>query len=64
MASTPTQQLVDLKLDGTLNDFVALRRGAGRSWRLISRDIYEQTGIDVTNETLRSWYPETEAVQS
>ena len=75
MASTPTAQLADLILGdaGPLEDFVRSRRAEGRAWRLIARDLYEVTGqrIDVTYETLRSWYPdpdetpaETEAVAS
>ena len=33
------------------------RRAAGRSWRLIARDLYEATNgqIDVTYEALRRW---------
>jgi hypothetical protein len=75
MASTPTAQLADLILGdaGPLEDFVRSRRAEARAWRLIARDLYEVTGqrIDVTYETLRSWYPdpdetaaETEAVAS
>lgn len=62
MASTPTAQLADLILgdDGPLETFVRSRRADGRAWRLIARDLYEATGqrIDVTYETLRSWYPD------
>lgn len=62
MASTPTAQLADLILgdDGPLEDFVRSRRATNRAWRLIARDLYEATGqrIDVTYETLRSWYPD------
>lgn len=61
MRDTPTAQLVDLKLDGGLPDFVTSRRAQGRSWRLISRDLYEATGIDVTYETLRGWFTDTKA---
>lgn len=51
-------RLVDTLMDGNLDSFVAERRAAGRAWRLISRDIYEATKVDVTNETLRRWYQE------
>jgi hypothetical protein len=36
----------------------------GRSWRLIARDLHEDTGgqIDVTAETLRSWFASLERV--
>lgn len=58
MNATPTQRLADLLLPTTLGDFVATRRATGRSWRLIARDLHEQTGgqIDVTAETLRGWF--------
>lgn len=38
-------------------EWVAERRDAGRPWRLVARDLYEQTNgqIDVTYETLRTW---------
>lgn len=45
---------------GELADFVAVRRAVGRSWRLISRDLYEATKVDVTYETLRRWFPAAE----
>lgn len=55
---TPTRRLADLMLGGALDDFVLTRRASGRSWRLISRDLWEATGgeLDVTYETLRGWY--------
>ena len=52
---TPLRTLLDIKLGG-LDDFVHSRRGAGTSWRVISNDIRDQTGIDITYETLRAWY--------
>lgn len=56
--TTPTQRLADLLLPTTLSAFVQERRDVGRSWRLIARDLHEQTGgqIDVTAETLRGWF--------
>lgn len=57
---TPTQQLANHLLGGTLEQFVKERR-PGRAWRLIARDLYEATGIDVTYETLRAWYGDDEA---
>lgn len=57
--NSPTlQRLVDTLLGGQLDAFVSERRATGRAWRLISRDIYEATKVDVTYETLRRWYPE------
>lgn len=61
MPDTPTQQLLDIKLDGGLNDFVHSRRDRGASWRRISLDIRDEVGVDVTHETLRSWFPDSVA---
>lgn len=58
---SPSARLADVLLDGGLDEFVASRRVTGRSWRLISRDLYEAIGVDITYETLRSWYPEQAA---
>ena len=57
---TPTQRLATLILGRDLGSFVAERRAEGRAWRFVARDLYEATGgeIDVTYETLRSWYPD------
>jgi hypothetical protein len=56
--ATPTRRLADLLLGGSLDEFVLTRRREGRSWRLISRDIWETTDgeLDITYETLRSWF--------
>jgi len=61
---TPTQLAANHLLDGHLDQFVAERRNTGRSWRLIARDLYEATDLDVTHETLRTWYPESTQVAS
>lgn len=63
---TPTQELISLKLgaDGPLDQYVSDRRANGRSWRLIASDIYDATGMDVTYESLRSWFPEQTEVVS
>lgn len=59
---TRTQRLADLLLGdaGPLEHFIRTRRAEGRAWRLIARDLYEATDheIDVTYETLRSWFPD------
>lgn len=54
---SPTYRLLDHLLKGGLDVFVADRRARGRSWRRIAQDILEVTGVDVTYETIRSWYP-------
>ena len=58
---TPTQALARTMIDD-LDEFVISRRRDGRSWRLIARDIHDATGgrIDVTLETVRSWYGDRE----
>lgn len=61
-APSPTYHLANHLLRGRLEHFVRTRRSDGRSWRLIARDLYEKTTgvIDVTHETLRSWFPDDE----
>lgn len=54
---TATRRLADTLLDGRLDAYVKERRDAGRSWRLISRDIFDEIHLDITDVTLRSWYP-------
>lgn len=56
--ATDRRRLLDLLLGeaGPLDEFVRSRREAGRSWRLVARDLYDATGEDVTYETLRSWF--------
>lgn len=62
MEQTPTHRLADILLgaDGPLEHFVRSRRRNRRSWRLVARDVYEATDheIDLTYETLRSWFPD------
>ncbi len=62
---TPNHRLADLLLasEGPLEAFVRSRREQGRAWRLIARDLYEQTDrqVDLTYETLRSWFPDAPA---
>jgi hypothetical protein len=55
---TNTQRLLDLLLEGQLDAFVTERRARGEPWRTIARDLYDQTDVDVTGETLRAWYGE------
>lgn len=46
---------------GPLEDLVLRRRSEGVSWRKIAAELRDLTGIDVTYETLRSWFPEAVA---
>jgi len=53
---TSTRRLLNLLLEGHLASFVRERRDQGHSWRMIERDLYERTKVDVTAETLRQWF--------
>lgn len=55
---SPMQRLASIELGEDVVAFIGKRRQAGAAWRIIARDIYEQTGhrVDVTHETLRTWY--------
>jgi hypothetical protein len=56
--STPKAQLLDVLLRdeyGGLVAFLENRRAAGKSWRQITLDIRDITGVDVTHESLRAW---------
>ena len=54
--SSHTAQLIDLKLSGTLAHLVTSGRRDRKSWRQLALEIRDRTGIDVTHETLRSWF--------
>jgi len=66
MAITPQQKLARLLLGRPVDQWIQERRAAGRSWRLITRDLYEATNgqIDVTHETVRAWAAEPEPAAS
>lgn len=55
---SPTQRLASILLGRPLDGWIADQRAAGRSWRLVARDLYEATNgqIDVTHETVRTWF--------
>jgi hypothetical protein len=60
---TPNQKLAGMLLGKPVKDYIAERRAAGRSWRLVSRDLYEATNgqIDITGEAARLWAMEEAA---
>jgi len=60
MRKSPTHRYADVLLERPLAELVAERRSAGVSWRRISLELRDATNgeIDVTYETLRSWFPE------
>jgi hypothetical protein len=55
---TIKQRLVDALLDEELGEYVRKARAAGESWQRISMALSQKTGLYVTYESLRSWYPE------
>ena len=63
MTDTPTQKLASIILGQDVREWITQRRSDGRSWRLISRDLYEATNrqVDVTHESIRSWVIEDAA---
>lgn len=62
-APSATRRLADTLIEGGLDDFVRTRRDQGKSWRLVARDLFDQTdgAVDITDQTLRSWYPDMPA---
>lgn len=58
--ATPTFKALDHLMggDGALTQWVTARRSDGVSWRRIAVELEDETGIDVTHETVRSWFPE------
>lgn len=61
---TPKYLLADVLLDGKLREFVETRRRAGLAWRHIASQLFTETAhkVDVTSETLRSWFPDDRRV--
>ena len=58
---TATRRLADTLLDGNLDAYVNERWQAGRSWRRIAQDLLHDIQVDITDKTLRSWYPQLRA---
>ena len=59
MPTTPTQALIDMKLRGrTLEGLVTQHRKVNNSWQIIADEIRRLTGVIVSRETVRNWYPE------
>jgi hypothetical protein len=64
---TATKALIEAKLTtAVLDDMVAECRQAGRSWRVIANEVRYFTGVNISGETLRGWYPDlqTQALKS
>lgn len=58
---TPQQTLIEIRIGGDLAGFVARQRSEGRAWRPIATEISAKARIQVSHETLRKWYPDTES---
>ena len=58
MPLTPLAELAEHRLGSSLRRFVRDRRARGKSWRQISMDLYRTTGMDITHEGLRRWFPD------
>jgi hypothetical protein len=62
--STPMRELIEGRLDGPLADFVAAHRSSGTAWRRIAMEVWRTTGVDVSSETLRTWFGTDERVSA
>jgi hypothetical protein len=48
--------LIAERLGADLPSYVATKRGEGASWHRIALDLYQRTGVLVTDETVRRWF--------
>lgn len=55
-------RLLEERLDGTLAEFVAARRPAA-SWKTMAAELSETTGIEVSWESLRTWFADRIQIQ-
>lgn len=57
---TPLYQLIETKLGEPLVDWIDERRRPdirpATSWRNLAAELSDKTGVEVTNETLRTWF--------
>lgn len=58
MSASTKRRLADALLDGHLDEFVAERLAAGKSWRQVSIELRDRIDVDVHEETLKRWYRE------
>lgn len=63
---TPNQKLAGMILGKPVKQYIRERRAAGRSWRLVARDLYDATNgqIDITYQAAKNWADETDRVAS
>lgn len=59
---THAMRLAEVWLDRPVLDWIEEQRAAGKSWRLIARDLYEASdgALDVTGEAIRNWAERSE----
>lgn len=57
--ATATRHLIEMQLKGrSLPGLVGTARREGRSWQSIADEVRDLTGVIVSRETLRKWFPE------
>lgn len=61
MPKTPRHVQVETELRRDLEQYVRVRLAEGLSWRAICNDVRRDTGINVSHESLRSWFTEDAA---
>jgi hypothetical protein len=57
---SPTYLLIEQRLGKPLADFIGERR-PHTAWRRIAMEILKRTDVDVTYETLRTWFSADES---
>lgn len=55
-------RLIEERLDGTLAEYVASRRPAA-SWKTMAAELTATTGVEVSWESLRSWFADRIQIQ-
>lgn len=62
--ATATRALIEAHLKGrSLDALVAGHRRKGNSWQIIADDIRSLTGVIVSRETVRGWYPQFQSAR-
>lgn len=52
-------RLIEKQLGSSLEEYVTTRRPA-QSWRAIATELSDQIGVEVTHESLRTWFADAE----
>lgn len=57
--ATATQHLIEVQLKGkSLRALVTSARRSGQSWQSVADEIRDHTGVIVSRESVRGWYPD------